>query len=60
MNYLELSPSYTAMKREKALDSVLNSKRTIHKSYQEGWRKALENYDRLFNPKRKHYKVQST
>lgn len=35
------------MKWEKAMDSILNEKGTIHRSYQEGWLKALHNYDRI-------------
>lgn len=47
------------IKREKAMDSILNEKGTIYRSYQNGWLKALKNYDRLIKVRnRRGYKIQ--
>ncbi len=49
------------MKREKAMDSILNEKGTIYRSYQDGWLKALENYDKIIKIKaRRSYRLQGT
>ena len=59
MNNSILNKLNIDMKREKAMDSILNQKGTIYRSYQDGWLKALENYDKLIKIKnRRGFKMQ--
>lgn len=44
-------------KKERAMDAILNGKGTIYRSYQNGWLKALDNYNKLITGKAAKRKV---